>query len=213
MNEDLLRFKNNQKYLIFDYETCNLNLNSQSNKPWQIGYLIAQGKKILDKKDFYISWNELNISKEAARITGFSKSKYEKKKVDAESVLNDFEKYLYDDNYLVIGHNILGFDVYIHNIFRNLLGKATNYSFIDRCIDTNCLARSVKNEIPYSNSQNIVPWQYKLLNFRKKGVKTNLKQLCKDYSIDFDESKLHDALYDVIKTYEVFLKMIWDIEI
>jgi DNA polymerase III epsilon subunit-like protein len=75
------------------------------------------------------------------------------------------------------------------------------------------LARSVKNEIPYSNSQNIVPWQYKLLNFRKKGVKTNLKQLCKDYSIDFDESKLHDALYDVIKTYEVFLKMIWDIEI
>ena len=76
MTEDLLRFKNNQKYLIFDYETCNLNLGLTSNKPWQLGFLVCQGKKIIEKKDFYISWDNLKVSADAARITGFSKSKY-----------------------------------------------------------------------------------------------------------------------------------------
>ena len=213
MNEELLRFKKNQKYLIFDYETCNLNLSAAENKPWQLGFVISMGSKILDKHDLYIEWDELNISKDAERITNFSRIKYDKLKQDSEKCLNLFEKYLYDKDYMIVGHNVLGFDVYMHNIHRNLLGKTTDYSYINRVIDTNCLARAIKNDISFSRKVPLISWQYKLLNFRKRGVKTNLKQLCKDYSIEFDDKKLHEALYDVEKTNEVLQKMLWQIEI
>ena len=213
MTEDLLRFKNNQKYLIFDYETCNLNLGLTATKPWQLGFLVCQGKKIIDKKDFYISWDDLKVSADAARITGFSKSKYNRLKKDANNVLEEFEKYLFNDEYIIIGHNVLGFDVYIHNLHRKLLKKPSNYSYINRVIDTNCIARGLKNDISFSKDSKLIEWQYKLLHHRVRGVKTNLKQLCKDYSIEFDENFLHDALYDVEKTFEVYHKMIWQIEI
>jgi len=127
--------------------------------------------------------------------------------------LNKFEKYLYDDSYLIIGHNILGFDVYIHSIHRILCGKTYDYSYINRVIDTNCLARSIKNQVSNSEEDDLLSFQYKLLNLRTKNIKTNLKQLCKDYQIIFDETRLHEALYDVEKTFEVFHSMIWTKEI
>ncbi len=213
MNENLLRFKKNQKFLVFDYETCNLNLSSYENKPWQIGFIICQGSKVLKKFDLLISWDELNVSAEAARITNFSKERYDKGKKNPLKCLDCLEKYLYDDDFLIVGHNVLGFDVYIHDIHRKLCGKKTDYSYIDRVLDTNCIGRAIKNDIYYNPDSSLISWQYKLLNYRKKGVKTNLKQLCKDYSIEFDNLKLHDALYDVEKTFEVLQKLIWQVEI
>lgn len=213
MNENLLRFKKNQKYLIFDYETCNLNLSPKENKPWQLGFVISEGSRILDRQDLYIGWEELNISKEAEVITNFSRIKYDKLKQNPKKCIDIFEKYLYDKDYIIVGHNILGFDVYMHNIHRLLLGKSSDYSYISRVLDTNCIARAIKNEIAFPKNENLLSWQYKLLNFRKRGVKTNLKQLCKDYSIEFDDKKLHEALYDVEKTNEVLQKMLWQIEI
>ena len=213
MNENLLRYKKNQKYLIFDYETCNLNLSSYENKPWQIGFITAEGSNIINKFDLLIAWDELKVSDDAARITNFSKSKYEKEKKDATKCLDLFEKYLYDEEYIVVGHNILGFDIFMHNIHRKLCGRHSDYSYLNRVIDTNCVARAIKNDIFYNKSSSLISWQYKLLNYRKKGVKTNLKQLCKDYSIEFDDKKLHDALYDVEKTSDVLQKMLWQVEI
>lgn len=213
MNEELLRFKKNQKYLIFDYETCNLNLNHCSNKPWQLGFIVAKGSRVINKYDFYLSWGDLKMSKEAERITQFSKSKYDKLKQDSKKCLNEFEKYLYDEEYLIVGHNILGFDVYIHNIHRALLGLKSDYSYINRILDTNCLARGVKNDIAFSKNDSIISYQYKLHHLRTRGIKTNLKQLCKDYSLEFDDKKLHEALYDVEKTFEVLNKILWQLEI
>tara|TARA_B100002019_G_C21237377_1_gene583527 strand:- start:440 stop:1081 length:642 start_codon:yes stop_codon:yes gene_type:complete len=213
MNENLLRFKKNQKCVVFDFETCNLNLGLSSNKPWQLGYIECIGNKIINKKDCYIGWKDLKVSKDAARITGFSSEKYNKLKQDAKKVLSDFEKLIYNEEYLVIGHNVLGFDVYIHSLYRKLLNKKPDYSYINRVIDTNCLARAIKNKIEFSSKNSLIEWQYKLLHYRKKGVKTNLKQLCKDYEINFDETKLHEALYDVEKTFEVYNRMLWEIAI
>jgi DNA polymerase III epsilon subunit-like protein len=213
MNENLLRFKKNQKYVIFDYETCNLNLSSFENKPWQLGFICCSGSNIVDKFDLTVGWDEINVSDDAAKITNFNINKYNKNKIDAKKCLDSFEKYLYDPDYIIVGHNVLGFDVYIHNIHRLLCGKESDYSYMNRVLDTNCLARAIKNDIKFDQSSCLISWQYKLLNYRKKGVKTNLKQLCKDYSIEFDDSKLHDALYDVEKTFEVLNKIIWDIEI
>ena len=39
----------------------------------------------------------------------------------------------------------------------------------------------------------------KIIQHQLRGLKVNLQQCCRDYSIDFDPKKLHDALYDIEK--------------
>ena len=212
MQNDLLRFRNDLNLLIFDYETCNLNLCSTDNKPWQLSFIVVEKGKVKEKGDYRLLWKDLSVSPEAAKITGFNKAKHDKLAVDPQIALDHFEKYLYNDAFLKVGHNILGFDVYIHNIHRKLLGLDADYSYMNSLVDTLCLARAIKKEIPFKNG-NLLSWQYKLNNFRERGLKANLQQCCKDYSIDFDPKLLHDALYDIEKNYEVFKKMIWQVEI
>lgn len=213
MNEDLLRFNNQQKYLVFDFETCNLNLCSTDNKPWQLAFLVCQGNKVLEEYDYYIYWEDLKISKDAKKITGFSDKKYKDRAQPAEFVLEHFEKLLYDKDYIPVGHNIFGFDIYIHNIFRKCLGKKTDYSYLDRSIDTLCLAKAMHKESHYSQDQNFFCWQMKFNNFRQRGVKLNLGACCTNHDIDFDPSKLHDALYDITQNYKLLKKMLWKIDI
>lgn len=213
MNEDLLRFNKKQKYLIFDYETCNLNLNSKDNKPWQLSYIVADFNKIFEEQDFYLKWEDLKISDEAKKITGFNQSKYKKSAKDPAECLKSFENWLYNKDVIPVGHNILGFDVYIHNIHRNLCSLKPDFSYVDRCIDTNCIAKAVAENIKNKNKKSRISWQYSLNNFRKRGLKTSLKACANKYKIEFDEKKLHNALYDINLNYQVLKKQLWDIEI
>jgi DNA polymerase III epsilon subunit-like protein len=213
MKENLLRFKNNQNYLFFDFETCCLNLGSLDNKPWQLGFIVINKGKIVKKKDYWIHWDDLKMSDAAAKMTGWTQVMYNKKAEDAKKILAEFEHYLYDESYINVGHNILGFDIYIHGIFRRCLGKKPDYSYIKRSIDTLCLAKAIKNEIRISKSDNFFNWQYRLNNMIDRKSKKKLMDLCKDYDISIDESKLHDAMYDIEQNYEVFKKMLWEVEI
>jgi DNA polymerase III epsilon subunit-like protein len=212
MKENLLRFKQNQKYIIFDYETCNLNLASEDNKPWQLSFIVADYNKVYEEKDYYLKWKDLNISEDAARITGFSKKNYEKHAVCPKLALDHFEKYLYDDKIIPLGHNVLGFDIYIHKIHRQLCKKKPNFSYLNRIIDTNCLAKASAEKIK-NTSNNKLAWQFSLNNYIKRGLKTSLQQCAKKYSVPFDASKLHNALYDIKINYEVFKKQLWEVEI
>ena len=209
----LLRFNRDQNYMVFDFETCNLNLASLDNKPWQLSFIVAEKGRVTEKLDYWLKWDNLKMSPEAAKITGWTKRKYESKAVDPSEPLKHFEKYLYDDSYIKVAHNGLGFDVYIHGIYRELLGKKRDFSYLKNFIDTNCLAKAIKANIDYDKNHDLLSWQYKLTQFRKKGLKTSLAQCCKDYDVSFDPKKLHDALYDIQKNYEVFQKLIWNIEI
>ena len=213
MTDKLLRFNKKQKYIYFDFETCGLNLASKENKPWQLAFIVSDGTKIVSEKDYLIKWDTLDISDGAAKTTGFSRAKYNKLSVDPTMVLDEFEKYIYDDQYLIIGHNILGFDVYIHNIFRKLLGRDTDYSYINRCIDTLSLSKAKLKEIKFDKNQTLINWQYRLNSFRERGMKCSLKVMCKLYDIPFDESKLHDALYDIKINKLLFEKLLWQIDI
>jgi DNA polymerase III epsilon subunit-like protein len=213
MKEKLLRFDNSQKYMVFDFETCNLNLVSKDNKPWQLAFLIYQGEKLIESNDYYIHWDDLKMSEGARKVTGFKDSVYKKRAVDAKKVLDHFEKYLYDDSYIKLGHNIFGFDIYIHNIFRKLLKKPTDYSYLEKSIDTLCIAKAIAKEINLSEDDDFVSWQLKLNSVHERGLRLNLGACCKNYDIDFDPTKLHDALYDIQKNYQVFRKMLWKIEI
>ena len=212
MMEDLLRFKKDQKYVVFDFETCNLNLVSEHNKPWQLAFLVYHGDKLIESNDYHIFWEDLRMSEGARKVTGFKDAKYKKLARPAEEVLDHFEKYLYDDSYIKLGHNILGFDIYIHNIFRKLLGRKTDYSYLAHSIDTLCLAKAIYKEVEL-NGSDFLSWQFKLNSFHERGMRLNLGACCKTYEVDFDPTKLHDALYDIKKNYEVFKKMLWKVKI
>ena len=212
MKEELLRFKPNQKYMVFDFETCNLNLASLDNKPWQLGFILCKGDEIEKEFDFLIKWDDLNISADAARITGFNRRKYEKEAVEPEKVLDFLEKYLYDPSYIKLGHNLLGFDVYIHSIFRKLLNKKPDYSYLSDLIDTLCVAKAIYKEMN-SPKEILLSWQYKLTSFRERGMKASITALCKSYDLKFDPKKLHDAIYDVKMNYKIFRRQLWEVEL
>lgn len=213
MNENLLRFNKKQKYIFFDFETCCLNLGSLDNKPWQLGFIIIENGKVVKKKDYWIKWDDLKMTPAAAKMTGWTQSKYDKKATDAKQILKDFEHYLYNDSYINVGHNILGFDIYVHGIFRRCLGLHPDYSYVSRSIDTLCLAKAIKNDIKFSREDDLFSWQYRLNNMIDRKSKKKLIDLCKDYDISIDESKLHDAMYDIEQNYEVFKKMLWEVNI
>lgn len=213
MIEKLSRFDRNQKCMVFDFETCSLNLTSKENKPWQLAFLVYEKGKLVESNDYFIFWDDLKLSEGARKVTGFNDSKYKKLAKPAKEVLDHFEKYLYDGSYLKLGHNILGFDIYIHNIYRKLLGLPTDYSYLNQCIDTLCLAKAIHKDIDINDEDDLLSWQFKLNSIYERGMRLNLAACCKNYEVDFDPKKLHDALYDIQKNYEVYKKMIWNVKI
>jgi len=213
MIKELLRFKSDQKYMFFDFETCGLNLGSLRNKPWQLAFITIENQRIKEKADYWLKWDDIKVSEGAAKVTGWTQKKYEERAVDPRGPLDHFEKYLYDDSYLKVGHNILGFDVYMHGIVRRLLNKQVEYSYLPKLVDTLCLSRAINNDIKLQGTDNFLHWQYKMISLRKSKGKNKLIDLCRQYDVPFNIKKLHDALYDIEKNHEVFNKLIWNIEI
>lgn len=209
MNDNLLRFKKNQKYLVFDTETESLSL--ATTRPWQLSWLIFDGKSCRNE-NHYLYWKDLNISADAARITRFNYNEWKQKAVDPKQVLSTFEKYLFDENYLIVGANLFGFDIYVINTLRKLMGLKSNYSYIDRVIDIQCIQKGIYLGLK-SVPENRVAWQYQMYHYVKKGVKTSVKHLCGLYDIDFNDELAHDAVYDNTKCLEIFKKQILTIDI
>ena len=152
----MLRFNKEQKYICFDFETCHLNLLDDSNKPWQLSYIIAKGNSIIKEVDNHIYWPDLKLSEGARLVTHFDDRKYHSLAADPKEVLSNFENYLYDPEYLIIGQNLLGFDVYIHNTYRKLMGQKTDFSYVKRIIDTNCIAKAIKKNIKIDFDENML---------------------------------------------------------
>jgi len=210
MKETLLRFNKNQRYVVFDTETEGLNL--VTSRPWQIAWLVAQGDKIISRTDRFIHWPNLSVSKGAARITGFSQEEYEKKSRAPNQVWEEFSQDLFDENNIIIGQNLLGFDVYMVDIWRRGLFEPLDQDYISRIIDTKALATAIAKNIPYT-SGDFINWQYRLLHYRERGLKTSQAFLLKHYGIDHDPKRLHDALYDVEMNFKIFQKQLFDLEL
>lgn len=211
LGENLLRFKRNQKYIVADTETEGLNL--YLSKPWQLAYARYEGNKLVEAKEEYIGWKDISVSKQAAFLTGFNLADYKRKSRPAAEVLGEIDKYLYDPEYIVVGHNWLGYDCFVHTTWRRLCGKKPDYSYLNKCIDTNCLAKAIKKGIKKPDNVDSLTWQFQLLNFREKGLKTSLGEMCKYFGIPLDETKQHNAVYDIDINYQVFAKEIWEVEI
>lgn len=211
MDDHLLRFKKNLKYIIFDFETCNLNL-LQDNDPWQLSFSVCEGKEVVQEYDLFPFWPDLKMGKGAADITRFNYFDYKKKSSDARECLEAFERYMFDKEYLLVGHNVLGFDVYIHQLFRKKLGLPKNYSYLDRIIDTNLLSKAYKLQMAPDHS-NLLAWQYRINSIIQKGLKSSLGVMAKEFDIEYDKSKAHDGSYDCKVNKDLFIKLINTIDI
>jgi len=211
MDNHLLRFKKNLKYIIFDFETCNLNL-LQDNDPWQLSFSVCEGVNIVEEYDLFPFWPNLKMGKGAAEITRFNYNDYKRRSSDAKECLGVFERYVFDEEYLLVGHNVLNFDIYIHQLFRKNLGLSKDYSYLPRVIDTNILSKSYKLQNPPDHS-NLLAWQYGIGSIIQKGLKTSLSTMCKEMGIEFDKNMLHDGKYDINLNRLLFLKLINTIDI
>ena len=212
MNEDLLRFDNEKTLVLIDLETENLCLNFCGNLPWQIGMIKVKGNNVLDSKDFYVKWDrKLNVSKEAARITRFSPKKHEEKAVHIRKLFPTIEDWL-DGADHIIGHNILGFDLYLIAEIYRYMGKDYLH-LVDKVIDTLSLARGIKLNLPYKRTDNLLAYQYRMLNQRKKGMRCTLKALGQQFGIMHDYDHLHDALVDLELNLKVWNQLKYTVEI
>ncbi len=207
--------KNNikeNKFIVFDFETESLALIG--NKPWDTGWDIYHGFQKVESHQYYLNWKNLNVSKGAAEATGFDHEKVKREGREPKEVIDLFNTYLYNKEYKIIGHNILGFDSYVHNTSMLELGYKTDYSYTSRLYDTLPIARAYRLGIkPPENKEDFLAWQYRLLCIYKKGLKCKNSELAEEFGCNIDSSKLHGSSYDISLTMPVFFNLIKKLEI
>lgn len=214
LGEELLRYDRKQEYVFFDCETCNLNLASPKNVPWQWGWVRANLNGVIEERSVFVKWPEINVSKDAARITGFYLPRVLEEGIEPEEALDELEKVIYDPNVILVAHNALNFDVYLHQIHRTNLGRPVDYSYFNRLIDSIAIAKAIKHKLtPPKNPLDFLAFQYKMSGYWVKEVKTSIKALCSEYEVPYEEGRAHDAVYDCHLLYQLWKKMICQIEL
>ena len=212
MDSHLLRFDKDKTFTFIDFETENLCLNFRHNRPWQMAMLKARGDSKFEEEDLMIEWErELKVSPEAARITRFSDEKYKNRRQSYDTVFKTMEEWLEDADYIV-GHNILGFDLYLILEFYKKMGKNGTH-LVDKVIDTYCLSKAYKLGSQKPSESSLIEYQYGLLNLHKRGLGGNLKAMGLNFEIKHNYEKLHDALVDLELNLKVWNKLKWQLEI
>jgi len=210
LGANLLRYNYKDKtFNTFDTETESLNL--RFSRPWNIAWIVSRGDQVIETQDRYLYWKDFNISKDAARITQFNLQEYKEKAEDPKKVFQEFEPVLYDKNITNIMHNGFGLDIFQIDSWRRNIGLKSDYSFINHCLDTHCLEKAIR--LGLNPQYPLLAWQYKLNSVIKKGLKTNLTLLAKEYELGADESKFHAGLFDSEITRQLLLKQMWKLEL
>lgn len=211
MNDQLLRFNFRQKYITFDFETRNLAISNET--PWQLGYILAEGKIVKKEIERKIFWPDYDVKPEIAAMNHFDRQTYENEARDPVEVLDEFESYLYNPEYLVVSMNGFGFDCYIHNNWRKTLGRKTDYSWMNRHIDILATFRAIMAGSKTPPKDDLLAWQYNFLHNRDKKVKASLSAQMKHFNLAYDASAHHNAIVDVRYTFEVFWKHLYELDI
>lgn len=213
MNSHLLRYNKTKKIFLFDFETCNLNLFFDINRPWQVAWLTFDLNKVHDIQERKMKWNdfEIKIKPEVAMINHFNQSIYDREAVDEKIVFNEMYAKIEQTDYLM-AHNGLGFDIFFLREWYKRHGK--NYKLLHhKMIDTNCLAKGKKMNIIYSQDKDLTEYQFKLLSKKVKGIKTKLGIIAKEYNIEHDYANLHDAKTDILLNKKVWDRIKLEVEI
>lgn len=195
------KLKYNSRIVTFDLETEGLNLIT--TRPWQNAWIIKEGKKVIDEREQWIYWPDLQVSKGAAAITRFNHDYYLSKAQDSREMAAEFADVLYDSRNWLCFHNGIGFDLPVTQTWLKLMGLWRGWQDIPkRSLDTLLLARMFHKGI---KPQNLLGDQMKELGKPARGQpKANLGALCAEFDIEYDKGRAHDALYDVHRTADIF---------
>lgn len=214
MDGNLLRFNKKVKYAFVDCETFNLNLSFEVNRPWQIAVLDVEGESVLNAIDLRIKWDDckFSIGEGAAKVTRFDPVFHASLAITPEEAFPRFWPILKSADYIVM-HNGLRFDIYLLKGYAEYMGE--DWSFImDKVIDTKAISQGIKMNRPYNPKDDVwFEYQYQMANTFKKGIKTNLALLGKEYGIDHNYDNLHDAIVDLELNLKVWNKMKYQIEL
>jgi len=220
MDNHLIRFQK-KKFLFMDFETFNVWLSDKFNLPWQVATILVETvedskgrlkNRELGRQDLYLKWDtDLKISKEAKRITRYSDSKFNKLCIPEEEAFQTIYDLVEKCDYLV-GHNFLGFDIYLLRNWYRKHGK--NYdSLPHKTLDTFAMAKSVALGYGYKNNEcSLLDFQMKMISIRKKGIRTSLGAVGKSNNIDHNYANLHDALVDLELNVKVWDKLKFQID-
>lgn len=202
-----LSYNYGQKFLIFDFESTNLNLIYA--RPFELGFIITQNKKILKEYQAYIWWPDLKMSKGAAAVTRFNYEEYKEKARPPEEVFTELKKWIDDPEIIYVAHNGIGFDWSIYKTWAKIMGKWDGWGDkLERTIDTMLCSR-IYNDGRRPDS-NFLSSQLKEMGKPPKGAKkANLAAMSKALGIEIDEGMTHAALYDVHLTAQVADKLIY----
>lgn len=212
LGEDLLRFARDQQVLCFDVETT--GLCTYSSKPWRIAWLVGDllSGHVKYKRDYYIRWDNLELSAGAQQVTGFNRDEYEREARPAEEVLDEFEEDLYNPEYQVVGHNLF-YDAQIVSVWRRLLGRGPDWSWMDRFLCTHLLSKAYKLGMKPDRERRL-QWFYKMNAYRppkEMRVKTGLAVMTKELGIEMGTH--HQAMDDTMACYQILRKLIFLIEV
>ena len=198
--------------LFLDFETFNLCLNSEFNLPWQAALILLEGEEEICSHDLYLKWDsDLKIGKEAKRITRYSDITFDEKCIPEKEGFDIVYELVEKCDYIV-GHNFLGFDIYLlRDWYRKHKKDYTHLT--NKVIDTFAIAKAVAIDYSYKEKEcEMLDFQIKMINFRKKGIKTNLAALGRSYGIDHEYDNLHNALVDLELNIKVWDKLKYQID-
>ena len=85
-----------------------------------------------------------------------------------------------------------------------------------KIIDTNSIAKGIKMDVSYQangDPNGLLLHQYKMVHKRKRGVKTNLTALGKEFDIEHDYDNLHDAVVDLELNIKVWDKLKYMVDV
>lgn len=209
-NSDLLRFRKKQKYLFADLETFNLN-GAVDNVPWQVSFLVGDLDNVYELQDHYLSWGRVPCD-EVKKLTNYSQKRMDAEGRDPAELYPIFREYLDNPEYIIVGHNFLGFDVPLERLWAKAVGAKHDYNYTRRVVDSLALAKSYRFNKPVDHS-NLLGWQNKMDKEFQRGQKCKLSELATEFGIDYDPDKLHDGAYDIILNQKVFRELIYKVEI
>ena len=214
MEENWLRFNKDAKIALIDCETFNLALNFHINRPWQVAVLKVVGEQVIEEIDCLVKWDDckFKIGEGAAAVTKFSQAHFDANCIGPDEAFEKFWPALKWADHIIM-HNGLRFDIHLLKGYAEYMGE--DWSFIlNKIIDTKSVAQGIKMGCPYKPNDDIwIEYQYRMANCFVKGIKTNLTALGKEYSIDHDYDKLHNAIVDLRLNLKVWNKLKYQIEI
>ncbi len=210
-DDQLLRFKKPLRFLSVDFETE--GLSPRFSKPWQVGWTLTENGKILESKQYHLQIPGLKVGADAARITHFNLSDHNRLARPPEEVYEEISKLWFDESIFLVLQNFY----YDFNMMKNLeriIGIDRWYNLNHRVYDTIALSKAYKLGLtPPKDRKDYIKWQFSMLNFKQKGLKTSLGLMCREFNIEFDEGNAHESRYDTIKTAELFQKLIWAVRV